>query len=42
MDLEIIVLSKVSQRQKSYHLHVESKKKAANELIYETEINSQT
>ena len=42
MDLEIIMLSEVSQRKTSiicYHLYVESKKKKndTNELIYKTE-----
>ena len=38
LDLDIITLSKVSQRQVLYCLHVESK----NELIYKTERASQT
>ena len=45
MDLEIIILSEVSQTNKNiiwYHLYVESKKNDINELIYETEIDSQT
>ena len=44
MDLEIIILSKVSQTEKDkYHmiLYVESKKNATKELIYKTEIESQ-
>ena len=45
MDLEIIILSEVSQRKARtplYHLYVESKKNDTNELIYKTEIDSQT
>ena len=45
MDLEIIILSEVSQTKTNviwYHLYVESKKKDMNELIYKTEIDSQT
>ena len=45
MDLEIIILSEVSQRKTNniwYHLHVESKKNDTNELTYKTEIDSQT
>ena len=45
MDLEIIILSEVSQTNKNiiwYHLYVESKKNDINALIYETEIDSQT
>ena len=43
MDLEIIILSKVSQTEKDkYHLYVGShKKKDTNELIYKTETDSQ-
>ena len=43
MDLEIIILSEVSQRKTNtiYHLYVESKKNDTNELIYKTETNSQ-
>ena len=46
MDLEIIILSEVSQKKTNitcYHLYVESKKKKkndTNELIYKTEIDS--
>ena len=36
MDLEIIILNKISQRQIFYFLYVESKKKDTNELIYNT------
>ena len=45
MDLEIILLSEVSQTDKDkYHilLYVESKKNYTDELIYKTEIDSQT
>ena len=45
MDLEIIILSEISQRKAHttlYHLYVESKKNDTNELIYKTEIDSQT
>ena len=48
MDLEIIILSEVSQKEKDkYHtillIYVESKKKNdTNELIYKTEIDPQT
>ena len=45
MDLETIILSEVRWRKTnilSYHLHVESKKNDINELIYKTEIDSQT
>ena len=45
MDLEIIILSEVSQTKTNiiYCLYVESKKKIdTNELIYRTEIDSQT
>ena len=45
MDLEIIMLSEVRQRKTNiiwYHLYVESKKNDTNELIYKTEIDSQT
>ena len=44
MDLEIITLCEVSQKKTSiiwYHLFVESKNDT-NELIYKTEIDSQT
>ena len=45
MDLEIIILSEVHQTKANiiwYHLYVESKKNYINELIYKTEIDSQT
>ena len=46
MDLEMIVLSKISQTEKDntmrYHLHAESKKNDTNEFIYKTETDSQT
>ena len=45
MDLEIIILNKVSQRKTNivwYHLYVESKKNRTNELTYKTEIDSHT
>ena len=45
MDLEIIILSEVSQRKANaiwYHLYVESEKNDTNELIYKTEIDSGT
>ena len=44
MDLEMIILSEVSQTEKSkYHIYVESKKKNdTNDLIYKTETDSQT
>ena len=45
MDLEIVILSEVSQTETSiiwYHLHVKSKKNDTNEFIYKTEMNSQT
>jgi len=47
MDLETIMLSEISQRKiniMQYHLYVESKKKKKDtkELMYETEIDSQT
>ena len=41
MDLEIIILSDVSQRQISYHLYMRSKKNGTNEFIYKTETDSQ-
>ena len=45
MDLEVIILSEVSQKRKTnivwYHFHVDSKKNDTNELIYKTEIDSQ-
>ena len=43
LDLEIIILSEVSQRKTNivwYHLYVESKKSDTNELIYKTETDS--
>ena len=47
IDLEIIILGKVSQTEKDkYHmiscLYVESKKSDTNEFIYKTETDSQT
>ena len=48
MDLQIIILSEISQTEKDkyhiIHLYVESKKKKrdTNELIYKAEIDSQT
>ena len=52
MDIDIIILSEVSQTEKDkhqkktnirrHHLHVESNKNDTKELIYETETNSQT
>ena len=42
---EIIILSEVSQRKTNtvwYHLYVESKKSDTNDLVYTTEIDSQT
>ena len=44
MDLEIIILSEISQRKTNiiYHLYVESKKNDTNELIYRTETDTQT
>ena len=46
MDLEIIILSEVSQTKKDkYHmilLYMESKENDTNELIYKTETDSQT
>ena len=44
MHLEIIILSKISQRKTNitwYHLYVESKKNDTNELIYKTGTDSQ-
>ena len=41
MDLEIVTLSEVSQRQ-MYHLYVDSKKNCINKFIYKTETDSQT
>ena len=43
--LEIIILSEVSLTENTktwYHLHVESLKNDTNEVIYKTEIDSQT
>ena len=45
MDLEIIIISEISQRKtniKWYHLYVESKKNDTNELIYKVVADSQT
>ena len=45
MDLKIIILSEVRQRKWNivwFHLYVESLKNDTNELIYKTEIDSQT
>ena len=45
MDLEIIILSELNQKEKSfvwYHLYMESKRYDTNELVYKTEIDSQT
>ena len=48
MDLEIIILSEVSQTEKdkyhdiTYMWNLKKKKKDTNELIYKTEIGSQT
>ena len=43
MDLEIVVLSEVGQRQISFDIiHMQNLKKNTNELIYKTEINLQT
>ena len=45
MDLELIILSEVSQRKTniiSYHLYVDSKNNDTNELIYKTETDSQS
>ena len=43
MDLEIDILSEVSQRKTKiiYHLGAESKKNGTNEPIYKTEIEAQ-
>ena len=44
MDLDIVILSEVSQRRTNivwYCLYVESKKNGTNELIYKTEIELQ-
>ena len=45
MDLEIIILFEVSETKTNiiwYHLYVESKNNDTNELIYKTDIDSQT
>ena len=45
IDLEIIILSEINQRKTktvSYHSYEKFKKNDANELICETEIDSQT
>ena len=45
MDLEMIILSKVSQTKTDiirHHLYVESIKKDTDELMYKTEIDPQT
>ena len=45
MDLEIIVLSEISQRKTDiiwHHLHVESKINDTDQTIYRREIDSQT
>ena len=45
MDIETVILSELSQKEKEiYHLYVESKKKKneTHELIYKTETGSQT
>ena len=43
MDLEIVILSEVSQTEKEkYRLYVESKKNDTNELTYKTETDSET
>jgi len=42
MNLEIITLSEVRQRQISYDIYVESKKNDTNELIFKAEIDTQT
>ena len=39
MDLEIIILSEVSQRQISWFWYVDPKKKNISELIYKIEID---
>ena len=41
MDLEIILLSEISQRQ-IYCLYVESKKKDTDKIMYKIETDSQT
>ena len=43
MDLEIIILSEICQRQISYDIiYMWNLKKDINELVYKTEIDSQT
>ena len=44
MDLDVIILSQVSQTETNrwYHLHMDSKKDDTNELVYKTEADSQT
>ena len=42
MDLEIVILSEVSQTEKESLLYAESRKNYTNELIYQTETDSQT
>ena len=43
MDLEIVILSEVGQRQISFNIiHMQNQKNNTNELIYKTEINLQT
>ena len=46
MDLEVIILSEVSQKEKDkYHnniIYMQTLKNGTNELSYKTEINSQT
>ena len=42
MNLEIITLSEVRQRQIPYDIYVESKKNDTNELIFKAEIDTQT
>ena len=42
MNIEIVILSEVSQRQTSYIIYMWNLKNDTNELIYKTETNSQT
>ena len=45
MDLDIVISNEVVQTKTNiiwFHVYVESKKNDTNELIYKTEINSQT
>ena len=44
MDLEIVILSQISQTEKDQYnmIHAESKKHNTNELIYKIEADSQT